>query len=231
MTVGPDDLLVRHLADDLGRWPPRAALDVVGSARREQPGWDGHVRDVVGVADATGAVVLSVPPRHVAAVRDLADGWGSPGYAAGLDAVLGHRAPHRLDATGVFRWAGALPEQAPEGEWVDRDDPRVPPWLRPFNGGVLVAWDDEGRYGAGVGIKHHDDLAAEIAVGTEPALRGRGVARRLVVTAARAIQARGQVALYLHAPDNTASAHVARAAGFPDRGWHAVGFHGPHEEP
>jgi hypothetical protein len=27
----------------------------------------------------------------------------------------------------------------PVGEWVERDDPRLPPWLRPFNGGVLAA--------------------------------------------------------------------------------------------
>ena len=54
--------------------------------------------------------------------------------------------------------------------------------------------------------------------------RGRGLARRLVAQAARRVLAGGALPTYLHAPDNEASARVARAAGFPDRGWQVVGF-------
>jgi hypothetical protein len=34
----------------------------------------------------------------------------------------------------------------------------------------------------------------------------------------------GMVPTYLHDPANVASAHVAEAAGFPDRGWAVLGL-------
>ncbi|MCW2778296.1 MAG: hypothetical protein JWN17_2021, partial [Frankiales bacterium] len=103
-------------------------------------------------------------------------------------------------------------------------DPRVPPWLRPFGGQVLVALDDAGTYLAGVGVKRHADDLSEVAVATDERARGKGLARRLVAQAARAEGAAGRAVLYLHAPDNEASARVARASGFPDTGWRVVGF-------
>ena len=77
---------------------------------------------------------------------------------------------------------------------------------------------------AGVGIKRHTPHGHELAVGTEPAHRGRGLARALVAQAARRVLAEGAVPLYLHEFANSASAQVAAAAGFPDRGWRVVGL-------
>jgi len=91
---------------------------------------------------------------------------------------------------------------------------------------VLVTWDDDGAYGAGVGRKQHDRFGHELAVATEEPLRGRGLARRLVVTAARRVIDDGAVPTYLHDDANVASAHVADAAGFPDLGWRIVGVWG-----
>jgi len=220
-----EERLPAHLALALGQWPPRAELDVVGSARRTSPGWDGEVRPVLGVTTPTGTV-LSVPPSLVTEVGALGPAWRAPAFAAGLNDLLGHGGGRRcvLDGTGLYRWSTAPADLPDTGEWVERDDPRVPPWLRPFNGGVLCAWDDDGAYVAGVGLKHHDEHGEEIAVGTEPAARGKGLARLLVATAARAVLRRGAVPTYLHAADNVASARVATAAGFPDRGWHVVGL-------
>ena len=67
--------------------------------------------------------------------------------------------------------------------------------------------------------KQHDLWGHELAVVTEEALRGRGIARRLVAQAARRVLSDGAVPTYLHAFDNAASARVAEAAGFADRGW------------
>jgi len=90
---------------------------------------------------------------------------------------------------------------------------------------VLLALDAEsGEYLAGVGIKRHDQFGHELSVGTTEAARGRGLARRLVAQAARFVVDNGRVATYLHDPTNTASAKVADAAGFPDRGWSIVGI-------
>ena len=124
---------------------------------------------------------------------------------------------------GVFRWS-VTPAPLPDvGVWLPADDPRVPPWLRPFGGDVLVVLDGD-AYVAGVGVKRHDAAGHELAVGTEEAARGRGLARRLVAQAARRVLDGGAVPTYLHAPDNVASARAADAAGFPDLGWSVVGF-------
>ncbi|MFD0823122.1 GNAT family N-acetyltransferase, partial [Micromonospora zhanjiangensis] len=73
-------------------------------------------------------------------------------------------------------------------------------------------------------VKRHDRYGRELAVGTDPAAEGRGLARRLVAQAARRVLDEGAVPTYLHAPDNVASARVAEAAGFADRGWSMYGL-------
>ena len=46
-----------------------------------------------------------------------------------------------------------------------------------------------------------------------------------VAQAARRVLDEGAVPTYLHERDNHASARVAEAAGFPDRGWRAYGVY------
>nr|WP_246277875.1 GNAT family N-acetyltransferase [Phytohabitans rumicis] len=100
----------------------------------------------------------------------------------------------------------------------------MPQWLRPFGGEVLIAREPStGAYLAGVGIKRHDGHGNELSVGTEERARGQGLARRLVAQAARRVLDEGAVPTYLHSFDNVASARVAEAAGFPDRGWIVYG--------
>jgi GNAT superfamily N-acetyltransferase len=212
------DRLDRHLRSWLGAWPPSGEVTVVGSPRRRQPGWDGVVRPFAGVATPQGAV-LSVAPERVERVQ---------AGGAGLDDVL-DAVPDALDAPGavvgrgVFRYAESAPPFEPVGEWVPAEDPRVPAWLRPFGGQVLVVMEG-GQYVAGVGIKRHDELGHELAVATEEAWRGRGLARALVARASRRILRAGGVPIYLHGRGNEASARVATAAGFPDRGWTILGL-------
>jgi GNAT superfamily N-acetyltransferase len=189
-----------HLASWLGEWPPTDTVVVTTSPARTEPGWDGRVLPFVGVRSPLGTVVSVAPDRL--------DEAG--------EAIRGGRL-----AEATFRWCEApTPGIDALGEWAPATDERVPEWLRPFGHDVLVHFDpDTGRYAAGVGLKRHDDVGWEISVGTEPSHEGRGLARRLVVTAARRVIDEGRVPTYLHDPANTASAHVAEAAGFPDRGW------------
>lgn len=231
-------LLDRHLATWLGAWPPRQPIDVVGSDARTRPGWDGEVRRLVGVSAPGLGAVLSVPADRVEWVVEAL----APPQAAGEDLVVALQDPRTERAVaialgagdarvgrGVFRFAVAVPgpDILPDiGQWVDADDPRVPDWLQPFNGGVLLHLRGDGTYGAGVGLKAHDDLGREISVGTAEDLRGQGLAKRLVARAARDVIAAGRVPTYLHGPDNIASARVADAAGFPDRGWSVWGLFG-----
>jgi GNAT superfamily N-acetyltransferase len=213
--------LVTHLRTWLGAWPPDGRVTVVGSAARRAPGWNGQVQPFIGVGDPHGTV-LSVPVESADRVRALGDDLDAPGYGDALAAALDR--PDRVLGRGVFRWTTAPTPSEDAGVWLATSDPRVPGWLRPFNGGVLLALDREGRYEAGVGVKRHDDAGSELAVVTEVAARGRGLARRLVAQAARAVLARRAVATYLHDPGNTASARTADAAGFPDRGWSVYGL-------
>lgn len=231
--TSPTPSLTAFLASWLGSWPPELPLDVVGSLRRTQPGWDGQVHRLLGVWDPDEGCVLSVPPEAVEPIELLGglepEVLAQPAWCTAVTQALG--APDQRIGVGAFRWLERREDVAdlePAGEWVPRDDPRLPEWLRPFDAPeVLVVWDDDGRYGAGVGIKAHDPRGAEVAVGTEPAQRDRGLARRLVATAARRLLDEGKVVTYLHEPANAASARAAEAVGLVDRGWKVVGLFDP----
>ena len=218
------DRLTLHLHSWLGQWPGRrSGLEVVGSTQRLLPGWDGQVRSVLGVRTPDSGV-LSVPPDQLAALAPLAD--RSPDQLlAALPGALGK--PTACFYQGVFRWSITPADLPDAGVWVPAEEPIVPDWLRVFGGEVLLALDPTtGAYLAGVGIKRHDRYGRELSVGTEPAARGQGLARRLVAQAARRVTADGAVATYLHDPANLASARVATAAGFPDLGWKIIGVAG-----
>lgn len=207
MNSVPDAVRV-HLEAWFGGWNPRpSGIAVVESDLRAKAGWDGKVLPLVGLAHDDWAIVSVAPGQANEVARRL---HGRP-----VDEIVGV-----LELmTALFRWNLHVAPGHDTGEWVATSDPRVPAWLRPFNGDVLVAWDDDGHYGAGVGRKMHNAFGHEISVGTEEALRGRGIARRLVTTAARRIQAEGAVPTYVHLLDNVASSKVAEACGFADLGW------------
>ncbi len=210
--------LDRHLRSWLGAWPPTTKVAVVGSPRRAAPCWDGRMRPLAGIATPHGTIV-SVPPDRLEAVRET--GSTLEDILEGLPRALGQ--PGGVVGRGVYRYALAPSEVDPVGEWVPADDPGVPAWLRPFGGRVLVVRED-GQYVAGLGIKRHDHLGQEVAVATEEAWRGRGLARALGARAAQGIVRWGGVPIYLHGRGNAASARVAEAAGFPDRGWFILGL-------
>lgn len=218
--------LQRFLHAWLGLWPPAHERELLIWSGRDQPGWDGGTWPGLGVASPSGTVfslspTLLVDPRAVDTNRDFS-ALDAPDAAAAVLAALGR--PDLTLSCATFRWSDRPAALAEVGEWVDADDPRLPTWLRPFKGDVLVAWDETGRFAAGVGRKRHNRYGHELAVATEPAHQGRGLARMLVAQAARRVLANGAVPLYLHEPANTGSARVADAAGFPDRGWRVLGL-------
>jgi RimJ/RimL family protein N-acetyltransferase len=214
VTTAAEDRLEAHLRVSLGAWPPPpGGLVVTTSPARQQPGWDGVVRPFQALRTPEGAVV-SVEPALLDATLGLGPTLADATPA--LEQLLGKQL---FDV--MYRWSSGVPALEPLGEWRSWDDPVVPPWLHPFGGDVLVHVED-GRYVGGVGLKRHDEHAWELSVGTEVEARGRGIARRLVVTAAKRVLDDGRVPTYLHDLRNHASAHVADAAGFPDRGWRLV---------
>jgi RimJ/RimL family protein N-acetyltransferase len=211
-----DALLTIHLEAYLGVWPPSSSVDVVGWPGRLAPGWDGSIALAVVVTSPEGAVI-SVAPDLTARAARLADGLASESFREDLARAVG--APGRASPWLALRWSTAPAPLPNTGRWVKPDDPALPDWLRVFPSPVLVALDHAGRYLAGVGIKSHTRWGRELAVGTDEEARGRGLARRLVAQAARTVLEDEAMPLYVHDPENAASARVADAAGFPDLGW------------
>lgn len=221
------EALVAHLRSWVGAWPAQTPPLVVGNPRNDEPGWDGAVRPVVGVVDGEGRTVVGVPPA-LAAQANAAPFADLAALERDLPARLG--LPEHRVFRGVFRWSVTPADLPDAGVWLPVDDERVPPWLQPFGGEVLVALEDD-VYVAGVGVKKHDAYGHELAVVTEERARGNGLARKLVAQAARRVVDEGAVATYLHAPDNIGSAKVAEASGFPDRGWSILGMFRPSDGP
>jgi GNAT superfamily N-acetyltransferase len=167
---------------------------------------------LTGIADPGGRTVVAVPPA-AAEVLARPQRRRNAGRLELLPGILG-RAGHTVDRV-AFLWTEAPADLPDAGVWVDTCSPRLPAWLRPFGGQALVAFGSCGEYLAGVGIKRHDQLGHEISVGTEPAARGQGLARRLVAQAARHILEHGRIPTYLHTFDNLASAPGRRSCRVP----------------
>ncbi len=219
------DQLAEHLARWAGAWPPRRPLDVVANPRAAQPRWDGGRSPATGVMTERGWAVLGVDPDRADGVAELAAAVcpGPDGVRQLLDALPSLLGRPGAGVRGAFRWTTSPAPLPDAGIWLPVDDPRVPAWLHPFGGEVLVALEHD-AYVAGVGVKKHDAFGHELAVVTDERARGTGLARRLVAQAARRVLQEGAVPTYLHAPDNVASARVAQACGFVDRGWSVLGF-------
>jgi GNAT superfamily N-acetyltransferase len=216
--------LTAFLQGRLGQWPPRQSLEIVPWPLRDEPGWNGGTLPLVGIESPLGTVLSASPTVFPDLARvdpgAVEDALGMADDYMLVPALFGR--PDLHFGRGVFRPIARVVDLPDVGEWVPNDDPRLPEWLRPFNDEVLVVWDEAGRYAAGVGRKKHNAYGHELSVGTEPAHRGQGLARKLVAQAARRVLREGAVPIYLHSDRNAASMRVAEGAGFPDRDWHIV---------
>ena len=213
--------LLHHLRSWAGAVPSRPGVTIIANPRVSRPGWDGRPELLTGLVSPEGGCVVSLPPAAACAATTL---LGDDGPLDVLPALLG--LPERSVERRVYRWTTRPAELPRVGTWLPARTPGVPEWLRPFGGDVLTARDSRGRQVGWVGIKRHDTLVRELAVVTAPEARGLGIARALVAQAASAVLSAGAVPTYLHLPGNVASARVAEAAGFADRGWHSLALDG-----
>jgi hypothetical protein len=88
-------------------------------------------------------------------------------------------------------------------------------WFRlHFDGPVYAARNDWGTIVSWAALKCKSDDIWELAVVTDIAYRGRGLARSVVSHATRAAMAAGKLPIYLHEVSNTPSSRVCRALGY-----------------
>lgn len=231
MSSPPDESVVHerlntHFLKWLGAVPEPGRSQLIVTPLRDEPGWDGKVRPIQGVTGPAGTVLAVSPGQaHLfdgVEVDDVFADAASYGGIGLLEARLGAPVSFGLP---IFRWSERVTDLPEPGEWFDDDDPRIPDWLRPFTGGILMVLDEDDVYQAGVGLKRHNDICREISVGTDPEHRGQGLATQLVAQAARRVIAEGGAPIYQHSGANDASSSVADGAGFPDRGWHMLEIH------
>ncbi|MFB6135725.1 MAG: GNAT family N-acetyltransferase [Halobacteriaceae archaeon] len=223
----PRERLVEAYAGVLDASPSdfsRGRATVVATERRRRPYWGSWVRHVWCLA-VDGAVVCSAVPRVAPALREaLADPPAS---------LLDHAARSRV--------RGAVGDAVPEGEWVQREvlhypdaappDPDADPDHdvdhvspdevdaaggvvpdAPFDGAFVVCAD--GRPVSYAGLKRHGDVV-ELATGTLPGYRRRGMVTAATARAVEAVLDRGSVPVYVpDSPGNEASYALAAAVGF-----------------
>jgi len=195
-------------------------VHVVASERRARPSWGGYITPIYALSTPSGGVVSVRADLLPAVRRELAG--AAPGRPLGerefskLRAISQRAVPYAFSLTGdVLFTDPAHFRPTPLGaEQLARTDVRGAELRRRFDGEIFVVNGAHGEIAAWAAIKLKSDQVWELAVVTEPAYRGRGLAKRVVSAATAYILDHGRVPLYIHDRTNHASARVCRALGY-----------------
>lgn len=213
--------LGRFFAAELGCEP--ALLDKPGThllspSRRGEPCWCEFVLPFLLIG-RNGSTVVSLDQDLSRVLQNALDV-----ESAGLDAIV---AVLQDTVAASYPDAQCLSGRALycESEWFTPVESRATEMLRPhdpvweaftehFDGPVFVVRREGGAVAAWSAIKLKSDDVWEIAVTTDRAHRGRGLAKVVVSAATRYILEAGRVPLYVHAEENVPSRLVAEALGY-----------------
>ncbi len=195
-------------------------VHVIPSERRTRPGWGGYTIPILALATPGGGVV-SVRPDLVERTRGQLAllTTGRPIGAAEftrLQQVSRATIPYAYSLSGFVlytdreyfqpRPSRALP--------IERNDPRGADLRRRFDGEIFAIFGIRGEIASWSAIKLKSDVVWEIAVVTDAAYRGQGLAKEVVSAATAYILEQGRTALYVHDRNNHASARVCRSLGY-----------------
>ena len=198
----------------------RTGLHLVASERRGRPGWGGYTVPILALSTARGGVVSFRPDLRQPIQAEL--GELPPGQSLSeieferLRRIARRGLPYAYSLNGFVLYADQdcfRPVES-EAERLRRDDRRGIDLRRRFDGEIFVATGARGEIAAWAAIKLKSDEVWEIAVVTEPAYRGRGLAKQVVSAATAYILEAGRLALYVHDRTNRASARVCRGLGY-----------------
>ena len=198
----------------------RPGVHVVPSERRGRPGWGGYTVPLLALS-TTGGGVISVRPDLLDRVRAEMQPI-RPGHPLGvvelerLRRVSTTVVPYAYCLNGYVLYTDGehFRPRASRASRVPRDDPRGADLRRRFDGEIFAIRNTRGEIASWAAIKLKSDAVWEIAVVTEAAYRGQGLAREVVSAATAHILEQGRVALYVHDRANVASAKVCRSLGY-----------------
>lgn len=221
--------LDQYWADELGCHPDdlyRDGLTLTTPAHRAAPrwmGWQIPLECVALVESTADSGVISINPqygeelhRFLTPVRPGRCYLPPRGHE--LTSFIGRHLPHsgpkyhsilHCDAAS-FRPAVPVSKV----EELSADDINMPWYRLHFDGRIFVTRNKSQSIVSWAAIKMKSPQVWEMAVVTEAAYRGLGLAQCVVSAATRATLEADKTPLYLHDITNIASAHVCRALGY-----------------
>ena len=195
-------------------------VHVIPSERRSRPGWGGYTIPMLALSTASGGVVSVRPDllertRGQLALFNTGRSIGAAEFGR-LQQVSRATIPYAYSLSGFVlytdrdhfqpRPSRALP--------IERNDPRGADLRRRFDGEIFAIFGIRGEVASWSAIKLKSDDVWEIAVVTDAAYRGQGLAKEVVSAATAHILEQGRMALYVHDRNNQASAKVCRSLGY-----------------
>lgn len=192
-------------------------VHLLSSTRREAESWCGY-RLPVFFLERGESSVLSVEADFLPRARELL-GEGAEGLAVArdllVDSTVRWTSARLLDGYSLYcEPDGFRPQCAALTEKLMPWDPEWEQMSEHFDGPVFVTRTSGGHVASWAAVKLKDEHVWEIAVTTEEAYRGRGLAKAVVSAATEYVLAEGRVPLYTHDEANPASGRVAQALGF-----------------
>jgi RimJ/RimL family protein N-acetyltransferase len=195
-------------------------IHVIPSERRTRPGWGGYTIPILALSTPGGGVV-SVRPDLVERTRGQLAVLtaGRPigaGEFARLQQISRATIPYAYSLSGYVLYTDAehFQPRPSRARMIERTDVRGADLRRRFDGEIFAVYGIRGEIASWSAIKRKSDEVWEIAVVTEAAYRGQGLAKEVVSAATAYILEQGRVALYVHDRNNQASARVCRALGY-----------------
>lgn len=197
---------------------------LVASDRRRSPGWGGYTVPLCALTTASATVISARSDMVDRINREL--GLGQPRGPldiAELDVLrrISQRVvPHAHSLNGYVMFADqdAFRPMVSRATRIESSDPAGADLRRRFDGPIFAIRNTRGDVVSWAALKLKSDDIWEIAVVTEAAYRGQGLAREVVSAATAYIIEQGRLALYVHDRANLASAKVCRSLGYVEYG-------------
>ena len=214
------DAFHSHLLDVAIERLAEPGVHLVASERRARPNWGGYITPVFALTSRGGGVIsvrrdlLSMVRRELPETT-LGRPLGENEFSR-LRAISQRAVPYAYCLNGLVLYVDeARFKPAHLGaEHLRRSDPRGADLRKRFDGEIFVVRGLREQIVAWSAIKLKADDVWEIAVVTDQAYRGQGLAKRVVSAATAYIVENKRVPLYIHDRSNHASASVCRSLGF-----------------